>query len=242
MWWDVAAAAPICITCHEGPKVEARVEGVAGASAQHRYDDLVARRERVIRAAHPRIGGLLVKTSQVPQSTMAWSKGAAGERVVGAALNRLATKQCIVLHDRQIPGTRANIDHLVVSARGVIVVNAKHYSGRLEKREMGSWSRSDTRLFVAGRDRSRLLDDARREAATVRSLLGPAWASAPVVPILCFTGVEIGLFVKPFVISDVVVGWPRAMASIVLQDGPLSATAVNDIAAGLSASLPAAVG
>jgi hypothetical protein len=61
-----------------------------------------------------------------------------------------------MLHDRRIPGTRANIDHLVVAATGVWIVDAKSYRGKVEQRDVGGWFTTDKRLFAGGRDRSGL--------------------------------------------------------------------------------------
>jgi hypothetical protein len=36
-----------------------------------------------------------------------------------------------VLHDLAIPGTAANIDHLVIGPGGVVIIDSKHYRGRL---------------------------------------------------------------------------------------------------------------
>jgi Nuclease-related domain len=36
-----------------------------------------------------------------------------------------------VLHDLAIPGTQANIDHLVIGPGGVLVIDSKHYRGQL---------------------------------------------------------------------------------------------------------------
>jgi Nuclease-related domain len=36
-----------------------------------------------------------------------------------------------VLHDLAIPGTQANIDHLVIGPGGVLVIDSKQYRGRL---------------------------------------------------------------------------------------------------------------
>jgi hypothetical protein len=38
----------------------------------------------------------------------------------------------VVLHDLAVPGSRANIDHLVVGPGGVFVIDSKHYRGRLQ--------------------------------------------------------------------------------------------------------------
>jgi hypothetical protein len=37
-----------------------------------------------------------------------------------------------VLHDLAIPGTQANIDHLVIGPAGVLVIDSKRYRGRLQ--------------------------------------------------------------------------------------------------------------
>jgi hypothetical protein len=37
----------------------------------------------------------------------------------------------VVLHDLAIPGSRANIDHLVIGPGGVFVIDSKQYRGRL---------------------------------------------------------------------------------------------------------------
>ena len=53
------------------------------------------------------------------QSTRAWSLGAIGEERVGAAVDAIAGQSIRELHDRKIPRSRANIDHLVVTPGGV---------------------------------------------------------------------------------------------------------------------------
>ena len=45
----------------------------------------------------------------------------------------------MVLHDRAVPGGRANIDHIAVVPSGVWVIDTKHYRGRLEQRDLGGW-------------------------------------------------------------------------------------------------------
>ena len=61
-----------------------------------------------------------------------------------------------VLHDRRVPGTRGNIDHIVIAPAGVFVVDAKHYEGRIEIRNKGWFLRPDYRLYVGRRDCSGL--------------------------------------------------------------------------------------
>jgi hypothetical protein len=63
---------------------------------------------------------------------VAWRRGAAGERRTAQLLDPLERHGWAVLHDLAIPGSRANIDHLVIGPGGVFVVDSKHYRGRLQ--------------------------------------------------------------------------------------------------------------
>jgi hypothetical protein len=115
------------------------------------------------------------------RTELAWGKGAQGERVVGAALDALSNDAVRVMHDRLIPGSRANIDHVAVTPAGVFTVDAKRYAGRLEVRARGK------EIWIKGRNRSKLLEQARHQTETVRSVLERAGLErVPVVPVLCF--------------------------------------------------------
>jgi Nuclease-related domain len=62
---------------------------------------------------------------------VAWRRGAAGERRTARLLDPLERHGWAVLHDLAIPGSRANIDHLVIGPGGVLVIDSKQYRGRL---------------------------------------------------------------------------------------------------------------
>ena len=66
------------------------------------------------------------------------------------------TKDVWTLHDRRVPGTRGNIDHIVVGPAGVFVIDAKNYQGKIEIRNRGWFFRPDHRLYVGRRDCSNL--------------------------------------------------------------------------------------
>jgi hypothetical protein len=105
-----------------------------------------------VRARHPRLGGLILAATDEPQSTRTWEHGAVGEERLGARLDTVAGQGIAVLHDRRIPGTTANIDHVAVTATGVWVIDAKRYKGRPTLRFEGGilWPRVE-RLFVGAR-------------------------------------------------------------------------------------------
>ena len=62
---------------------------------------------------------------------VAWRRGSAGERRTARLLGPLERSGWAVLHDLAIPGSRANIDHLVIGPGGVFVIDSKQYRGRL---------------------------------------------------------------------------------------------------------------
>jgi hypothetical protein len=64
--------------------------------------------------------------------TRAWRRGAAGERRTARLLAPLERRGWAVLHDLAIPGTQANIDHLVIGPGGVVAIDSKQYRGRLQ--------------------------------------------------------------------------------------------------------------
>lgn len=63
-----------------------------------------------------------------------WARGAAGELATAALLEHLPGRHWVVLHDLALPGSRANVDHLVIGPTGVWVVDTKAYRARLEAR------------------------------------------------------------------------------------------------------------
>jgi len=109
------------------PVVAVRVRatvGRPGASAQAIY----RRRRAAERAAG--LGWLLRFRPNADSS--AWRRGAAGERRTARLLAPLERHGWAVLHDLAVPGSAANIDHLVIGAGGVVVIDSKQYRGRLE--------------------------------------------------------------------------------------------------------------
>jgi hypothetical protein len=182
--------------------------GVAGASARREYERRRARDEARIREEWGRFGNIAIALSAERQSTRAWSVGAAGEQVVGSRLDAIASESVQVLHDRRIPGTRANIDHLVVTAAGVWVVDAKKYKGRPELRiEGGIFRPRVEKLVVGGRDKTKLVDGVRWQMDHVRTVVG----DVPVRGVLCFVEADWPLIGGSFEMRDVHVLWPKKL-------------------------------
>src|SRR5215212_9270487 len=70
-----------------------------------------------------RVGAFAARLSSGPAHERAWATGAAGEEENAARLERLLAEAPVsVLHDRHLPGQRANIDHIAIGPSGVTVV------------------------------------------------------------------------------------------------------------------------
>jgi Nuclease-related domain len=63
--------------------------------------------------------------------TRAWRRGAKGEQRTARLLAPLERRGWAILHDLAIPGSAANIDHLVIGPGGVLVIDSKQYRGQL---------------------------------------------------------------------------------------------------------------
>jgi len=90
-----------------------------------------ARRLAEQRAHHERaeaVDEALVRRAR--EDVRRWSAGAEGERAVAETLGHLGRYGWTVLHDLHWPGRRhANLDHVAVGPGGVVVVDAKNWSG-----------------------------------------------------------------------------------------------------------------
>jgi hypothetical protein len=99
--------------------------GVAGSTARREYERRKAKDEEKLREQWGRFGGLEVALSDERQPTKAWDRGAIGEERLGTGHNAVAGAGLAVLHDRRIPGSKANIDHMAITPGGIWVIDAK---------------------------------------------------------------------------------------------------------------------
>lgn len=250
-WWDADRKQIWCLGCQgakgpaeavggppqRAPEPPPMDVGEAGRSAQEKFDRLHAAREQRIDETWGRLSGAVKFLTSDPQSTNAWAKGAEGERRVASHLQRVIGERAIFLHDRRIPGSRANIDLLVVAPSGVWIVDAKYWSGRVEHRDVGGWFSTDLRLYVGGRDRSKVVVGMERQVSAVSQAL--ADPDIPILPALCFVEAEWGWFAKPFRFKGVWVTWAQRLTEMIAEPGPLAPDAMTAVAARLSAKLPA---
>lgn len=161
----------------------------AGASARREHERRKAKREAAVRKRHPRVGGVILALQQAPQHESRWARGADGEEIVEQAL----AKRCPdirVLHDRRIPGSRANIDHIAVAPTGVWVIDTKRYNGKLQvaKPLFGKAT-----LKVAGRDQTKLVEGLAKQVELVADAIADVDLEVPVRGCFCFVDTELPL-------------------------------------------------
>jgi hypothetical protein len=187
----------------------------AGRSARNRHEHLRANDQAKTRAAWGKLGGIAVALTPERSSTRVWATGAIGEEIVGARLDALASDQIRVLHDRRIPKSKANIDHIVVTPRGVWVIDTKRYvDKRIEKRvEGGLFSPRVEKLWVRG-DQAKLLASVTRQVGLVEA----AVPGLPVKGVLCFVDGDWPLFPEPFTVDGVLVLWPRKLSQLLAKE------------------------
>jgi hypothetical protein len=154
------------------------------------------------------IGGFVAVAyfMQRRQSTEAWGTGARGERPVGARLAKIESKGVVAIHDRRIPGSRANIDHIAVAPSGVYVIDTKVSSGKVIVKTTGPiWNRGPARLFIKGRDKSSFIEGMDRQVDAVsRVLQGVPWAAGVGIHrMVVLVGAEVGFLARPWRIRGV---------------------------------------
>ena len=243
--WNREKKRATCVACIEvatfGDPAESEIDrGEAGGSASREWKRRHEKRETQIRSRYGKLGGVVLALTEDPHSTNAWAYGANGEQALGKLLDPLREQGMGVLHDRRIPGSRANIDHLVVAPSGVFVIDAKNYKGRVERRDRGGWFSADYRLYVGSRDKTALIGGMRKQAEAVRSALAVPPEEIPIIQTICFVAADWSLFARPIQFDAVQVLWPPALFTQLRSEGRLDRAGIRQIERQLALALPAA--
>lgn len=191
--------------------------GTAGSSARREYERRRAKDEERLRQKWGKLGGIAVALSDEKQSTKAWATGAVGEERLGARLDSLVSESIAVLHDRRIPGTRTNIDHIAITTAGIWAIDAKRYKGRPELKVEGGILRPRVeKLLVGRRDCTKLVDGVLEQVELVREVVG----DVDVTGALCFVEADWPLVGGAFATRGVHVVWPKRLAKILTEAVP----------------------
>ncbi len=210
--------------------------GTAGASARREHDRRKTRREDEVRGKHPRLGGLLLALKEPPAHERRWAHGAGGEEMVAAVLDKQLRDDAIVLHDRAIPGSRANIDHIAITPSGVWVIDTKRYKGKIEVHRplFGK-----TKLKIAGRDQTKLVMGLAKQVELVAQVASAVLPDVKVRGAFCFVQGDL-----PLIGSLSISGYPllhrRSLPKKLNANGPLTTEDVVTLTEKLARVFPAA--
>jgi hypothetical protein len=108
-----------------------------------------------------------------------WQRGAAGERQTARLLDRLTGDGFVVFHDLAVPGSPANVDHLVIGPSGVFVIDSKQWSGSVHQGADGLTWHNHYLLDCT-------LETVRWETKTLSRMLGTR-----IHPLLCIHGAHV---------------------------------------------------
>ncbi|MFB7677854.1 nuclease-related domain-containing protein [Kitasatospora purpeofusca] len=103
-----------------------------------------------------------------PTGPSSWAKGASGERRTAQLMRSLERDGWVALHDRAIPGSSANLDHLLVSPTGeVVYVDTKAWTSTRSTLRL-----QDGQLWYGRYPQTRALDTVAWEARQASRVLG----------------------------------------------------------------------
>ena len=222
--------------------------GGAGSSASRKADRLREARERRRRerSALGRAWASAFPSAEERRriaDERHWRTGAEGEQSLAALL----AKRCPdvpMLHDRAVPRSKANIDHIAIAPTGVYVIDCKRYKGKIE---VATPLFGKQKLKVNGRDRTKLIDGLAKQVGHVKAALADAGNDVPVHGCLCFVAPEgfladVGLpVVRTLKINGYPLYYGKRLAKRLNKPGPITPDRAQRLHAELARRLPPAV-
>lgn len=211
--------------------------GIAGASARREGERRKANREKRVREKNPRTGGLRLALTDAPKHETVWGLGGGGEEHVAKLLAKHLNAGVVVLHDRGIPGSRANIDHIAIAPSGVWVIDTKRYKGKvaISKPLFGK-----AKLIIGGRDQTKLIDGLAKQVGLVEAVIAElAGDNVPVRGALCFVDSELPMLGK-LSFNGYPLLHSKALAKRINAAGALAPDGVSVLARELAVRVPRA--
>ena len=163
-------------------------QGTPGGSALAKAQHLSQARKERITKRFPRAGKFILAVTDDPPATKAWQKGAKGEIGAAKELEKLASQYNFkVLHDRRVPNSQANIDHIAITSSGIYVIDAKNYEGLIRIVDnSGIFSDPNPKLWVGGRTGMPLVNGVKKQVEIVKKILRESAIEMPVRGVLAF--------------------------------------------------------
>jgi hypothetical protein len=179
------------------------------------------------------VGGSSALRVYERQKDRNYRKGATGEYLMDQFLHRTLSDGEVILTDRRLPGTDANIDNVVVASSGVWIIDSKKWSGKIEYKA-STLTGIDMHLFVGGEDRTTEIEKIYRLVIPIAQLVDDR--SVPICPALVFVEGDWKLSItarhilkKPYKHVGVWISPPRLLAKLIKEPGPLDHDAVTKV-------------
>jgi hypothetical protein len=125
----------------------------------------------------------------------------------------------------------------------VWAIDAKNYSGKVQRIDKGGWFSTDLRLYVGRRDCTKLVQGIEKQTAAIRAAftdLRSRDVNVDVRAALCFLNAQWSLFAKPFRLNGVWVGWPKGLVEELRESGELTPEQLESLSYLVASSLPPA--
>lgn len=201
--------------------------GEAGGEASRKFEKLSKQnqeRHQSRNLIHKVLAKIFNVDSKNNYKEDVWHKGAVGEIAVGKSLDEIAVKHnFFVLHDRAIPGSVANIDHILVTPFGVFVIDAKNYQGLVKIVYSPLFDTSSPPiLYVGSRKQTVLLNKMHKQIAVVSEKLRSIKVEIPVYGVLAFYDAEWPIFFKPTEIDGVLINGKGIEAAILSKKSDIN--------------------
>ncbi|HSM65799.1 MAG TPA: nuclease-related domain-containing protein [Ilumatobacteraceae bacterium] len=233
-WWDRYARSMVCVICEPVRSDDPlppppTIERGTVSSAQQ-----VAERDR---RAPGLVGRVMRLLADEPTTTNADAKRGEGERRLARLLDQELV-DAVTLHDRKVPTARGSLDHLVIASSGIWLIDAERHAGEVECRSTGAFGSGEPRVFVDGRNQTRLVHAMGWQVAAVRAQLDTiGFGDVPVRPVVCFTSSRWARTTSPFDVHGVLVTWPSALVETIGAPGPFDVQLIDLVARHLSSTL-----
>lgn len=223
-WHNFQTKKVRCVEC--GPPVEVDVAPTSDTHSEMRPDP---------------VGGSAALREAQNQRDQNWLRGATGEYRMDRLLHELLNDSVVVLTDRRVPGTQANIDHIVIAPSGVWIIDSKNWSGTIRYKSASSMS-ANMRLFVDGEDRTSKVEAIYGLVIPIAQVI--ADKSVTIHPAVAFIDGEWSLAAiprllrnRPYQHGGVWITPPRMLIKKINQPGPLDAQTVIRISKMLDEAL-----
>lgn len=240
-WWDSARSQVICTRCRPLDFEPVSADTAALVSAAAAEVTITFDEPGPAEFGHRHGSDIYGELGEAPGHVSAWEGQDPRTRRLAGYLDLIAAGNAVVLHDRKMPDAVGMIDHIVIAASGIWVIDSTNFAGRIGYRST-DWVRpGDSDMRVGTRREAKLVRAMGELCDAVRSITEPiGMEGVPIRPAVCFTHSHWPSRDHVETIHEVIVAPPTALGAAILQPGWVDPDTINELATQLTSGLPAA--